>query len=149
MNRGFSLVELLIVVVILGILSAIAMPEFQSQSQEAKGAAAKDNLRILRLQIDFYATRHNDVPPGYPLDNPSSDPLQGVFKIQMVNVYRYLSDLPINPFNDNTNLCMIGNGDSFPAEATGEYGWIYQPQSKTIKLDWTGSDKDGIRYFDY
>lgn len=48
MNKGFSLVELLIVVAILGILAAIVMPEYQSHSQDAKEVAAKDNLRILR-----------------------------------------------------------------------------------------------------
>ena len=136
-------------VAILGILAAVVIPEFQSHSQEAKEAAAKDNLRILRQQIEFYATRNNDIPPGYPLNDTSLDPLQGVFKIQMVNTSGYLSELPINPFNDKATLRMIANGDPFPTDANGEYGWIYQPQTKTIKLDWPGTDTEGIRYFDY
>ncbi|RKY11715.1 MAG: hypothetical protein DRP65_03460, partial [Planctomycetota bacterium] len=48
MKKAFSLVELLIVVAILGILAAIVVPEFQTYTQQAKEAAAKDNLRILR-----------------------------------------------------------------------------------------------------
>ncbi|MGA1979511.1 MAG: hypothetical protein ABSG99_02950 [Sedimentisphaerales bacterium] len=44
---------------------------------------------------------------------------------------------------------MIANGVSFPAAPTGQYGWVYQPQTKTIKLDWSGTDKDGVSYYDY
>ena len=65
MRRGFSLVEILIVVAILGILAAIVLPEFQAHTQQAKEAAAKDNLRILRQQIELYAAQHNGLAPGY------------------------------------------------------------------------------------
>ncbi len=65
----------------------------------------------------------------------------------MVNS-EYLSDLPENTFNNKLILRMIGNADSFPAEAIGKYGWIYQPQSKTIKLDWPRTGIDGTSYFD-
>lgn len=69
--------------------------------------------------------------------------------MQIVYSSGYLSDLPENPFNNKLTLRMIGNTVSFPAEATGEYGWIYQIQSKTIKLDGQVTGIDGIRYFDY
>ncbi|NIV68911.1 MAG: hypothetical protein GWN41_02065 [Phycisphaerae bacterium] len=62
---------------------------------------------------------------------------------------KYLTKMPENPFNNKTTLLMIANDGSIPAEATGEYGWIYQPKTRTIKLDWPGTDIDGIRYYDY
>ncbi|MHC4500703.1 MAG: hypothetical protein ACYS21_16520 [Planctomycetota bacterium] len=61
----------------------------------------------------------------------------------------YISEIPKNPFNDLGTMNMIENDVPFPAEATGEYGWIYQPQTKTIKLDWPGTDSQDVSYFDY
>ena len=70
MKRAFSLVEILIVVAVLGILAAIALPTFQGYIVEAKEAAAKDNLCILRSAIELYAAQHDGVPPGIPGGRP-------------------------------------------------------------------------------
>jgi len=148
MNKAFTLVEILIVVAILGILAAIVLPQFQSHAQQAKEAAAKDNLRILRQQFELYAAQHNGVPPGYPHDNPSNPALFAAFILGFLRE-NYLNALPENPFNNKTTLLMIANDEPFPAEPTGEYGWVYQPQTKTIKLDWPGTDKNGVSYYDY
>ena len=147
-RRAFTLVELLIVVSILGILAAIVLPEFQGHAQKAKESAAKDNLRILRETIERYALDHNGTPPGYPSDNPSSLPIMVAFRTKIINE-NYLNDIPENPFNHIDTFRMINNDASFPAAATGEYGWVYQPQTKTIKLDWPGTDSEGELYFDY
>jgi len=61
----------------------------------------------------------------------------------------YINAFPENPFNNKTTLRMIANGESFPAEATGAYGWLNQGSTKSIKLDWPGTDKNGFRYYDY
>jgi len=149
MKKAFSLVEVLIVVAILGILAAIAIPEFRSHTQQAKEATAKDNLRILRNQIELYAARHGGIPPGYPDDDTTLSPAFIVFVMQMFRSERYMSDLPRNPFNDLKTIGFIGNDEEFPAEATGEFGWIYKPFTKEIRLDWPGTDEKGIRYYDY
>jgi len=148
MKRGFSFVELMIVVAVLGILAAVVIPQFQSYTTEAKEVVAKDNLRLLRSAIELYAAQHNGVSPGYPFDNPAAIALEIEFKRQMLSG-DYLSAVPQNPFNNKATLRMIANNEPFPAAPTGQYGWVYQPKTKTIKLDWSGSDRDGIQYYDY
>lgn len=149
MKRGFSLVELMIVVAVLGILAAIVVPQFQSHTMEARTAAARNNLHILRGAIELYAARHNDVPPGYPNDDSTQNPVFLIFMLQMVKTGHYLSKLPENPFNDMITMKFISNSEQFPAEATGGFGWVYKPQTKEIRLDWPGTDKKGVRYYDY
>jgi prepilin-type N-terminal cleavage/methylation domain-containing protein len=148
MRKAFSLVELMIVAAIIGILAAIVVPQFQSHSTEAKEAAAKNNLNLLRAAIELYAARHTGIAPGYPGDNTSIAPLEVEFKLDVLKG-GYLKTMPKNSFNNLDTLNMIPNGGAFPADATGQYGWVYQPQSKTIRLDWPGTDRKGVRYYDY
>jgi len=149
MKQAFSIVELIIVVAILGILAAIVMPQFQSHATQAKEAAAKDNLRVLRSAIELYAAKHTGVAPGYKDNDPTTAPSSDYFRKQTTLDSHYFVKMPLNPFNKLDTIRMIGNGESLPAGATGNFGWIYQPARETIRLDWPGVDKDGIRYYDY
>ncbi len=146
---GFSVVELLIVVAILGIMAAIVVPQFQSQSTRAKKAVAKDNLRILRSAIEFYTAQHGGIPPGYENDDPQTPPSSTAFYNQLVVDQTYMAKIPKNPFNNLRNIMMIGNNEAFPPEAVDGYAWVYQPATKTIRLNWPGSDSGGLLYFDY
>jgi prepilin-type N-terminal cleavage/methylation domain-containing protein len=148
---AFTLVEILIVVAIIGILAAIVLPTLQGHIQQAKEAAAKDNLRTLRNVIEVYAARHNDVPPGYFLNNPSNTPDADDFESQLVTSGHYLSKIPENPFNNKSDIKMIITGTNFPAAPveTGTYGWIYKPGTKKIRLNWPGKDSAGVAYFNY
>jgi type II secretion system protein G len=148
-KKAFSLVELIIVTAVLGIMAAIVVPFFQSQSTQAKEAVAKDHLRILRSAIEVYTVQHRGIPPGYDGDNPLGTPSSAVFLTQMVTSGNYLKKMPENPFNNIETIRMIGNGESFPQDPLEGYGWVYQPATKTIRLSWSGTDSDGIRYFDY
>jgi len=70
LERGFTLVELLIVVIILAILAAIVVPQFASTTNEARDSSADSTLAGLRAAIDLYYQQHvgpasgNNVYPG-------------------------------------------------------------------------------------
>ena len=64
MQSGFTLVEILIVVVILGILAAIVIPQFSQASTDAKLSSLQSNLQSIRSAIALYKIQHNDTIPA-------------------------------------------------------------------------------------
>lgn len=161
-KRAFTLMEMLIVIAILGIFAAIILPEFQTQSELANEAAAKDDLRILRNVIDLYAVQHNNVPPGYANGDIKTSPSAAVAAAQLTkptnvsgqydqpdSTYKfgpYLKTLPQNPFNQDNGLLIITNT---PTTSVGSLGWLYNPETKKIYLNWHGTDTNGTPYIDY
>ena len=166
MKKAFTLVELMIIVAILGIIAAIALPQFQTHTQQAKESAAKESLRILRNAIELYSIQHNDVPPGYPNGDVTAAPSVTVLVYQLCTATKatgeyaavgtagydlgpYIPKFPENPFNNLTSIDLLNNIEDMPTGATGNFGWIYKPATKNIRLDWPGTDTDGQDYYNY
>ncbi len=55
-EKGFTLIELLIVVAIIGILAAIAIPQFSSYRQKAFNAAAQSDLKTIKTSLEGFYT---------------------------------------------------------------------------------------------
>ena len=64
-EKGFTLVELILVVAILGILGALVLPVYQGLASEAKASSARSNLHALRTQIELYKMEHAGSLPGH------------------------------------------------------------------------------------
>lgn len=62
LEHGFTLVELLIVVIILAILAAIIVPQFASSSQDAEISSLDTSLSNMRAAIDLYYQQHGEYP---------------------------------------------------------------------------------------
>ncbi len=63
-QKGFTLIELLIVVAIIGILAAIAIPQFASYRQKAFDSAAQSDLRTIRTTLEGFYTDNYQYPTG-------------------------------------------------------------------------------------
>src|SRR3954466_7876959 len=70
-RKGFTLVEILIVVIILGILAAIVIPQFTNASTDARKNSLTSQLQTIRSQIELYKLQHNDKLP--PFTGTSAD----------------------------------------------------------------------------
>jgi prepilin-type N-terminal cleavage/methylation domain-containing protein len=64
-NGGFTLIELIIVIIILGILAALAIPQFTPATEDAQVATMDGNLKVVRTAIELYYHQHSSTYPGY------------------------------------------------------------------------------------
>lgn len=63
-ESGFTLLELIVVMTVIGILVAVALPAYQDATLRAKEAVLREDLRVLREALDEYYTDRGEYPPA-------------------------------------------------------------------------------------
>ena len=164
--KAFTLVEILIVVVLLGVLAAIAIIAVADSTSSAQQSALATDLKLLRRFILVYKSQHLEVGPGYPNGQTTAAPTEQAFVEQTkmssntngqtaprgtpgFKCGPYLSRIPVNPFNNKSTVQMLRNDEEFPDEADDSHGWIYKAATSEVRADNTGDDQNGRQYYDY
>jgi general secretion pathway protein G len=105
-EQGFTLVELMIVMVVIGILMAMAVPQYTNSVRNAKEAVLRDDLHVMRTAIDSYTVDQQKAPQS--LD----DLVQS----------GYLKVMPTDPFTKRSDTwvpAQSGNMSSLDQTQTG------------------------------
>lgn len=131
-GRAFTLVEILIVVVILGILAAIVIPQFSSAAETSKESALKQDVFRMREQIELYRHHHNGEPPTLAnfIDQMTlSTDAHGNTAAVGTPGFPYGPYLPSMPRNPFTDTIPIGNG------AVGTSAWYYDEDTGELRAN--------------
>jgi general secretion pathway protein G len=129
-RRGFTLVEILIVVIILGILAAIVIPQFTNASQNARESSLQSTLQTLRSQVQLFKLQHGDTLPNLitdwtPLTASTSygNPTQ--------TYGPYMQAVPVNPMDGDSNVVdsTVATGGATAPTVGSACGFVYDYNS--------------------
>jgi len=124
-NQAFTLVEILIVVVILGILAVIIVPRFANASKDAKRAALSSQLNQVRAQIQLFTIEHGDQRPANLNGNNWTD-LINPSVYNGTNRGPYLPSIPVNPLNGFTSIAVVVADPAWGDPVVGaNIGFVY------------------------
>jgi len=151
-QSGFTLIEMLIVIIILGILATIIVPQISISTDDAKANALKTSLGNMRSAVELYYYHHNNLYPGKKKETDGADTgsdaeAAAAFVAQLTkysdadgvisNVKDathkygpYLKDgPPMNPYNNkDTVVCDFDEDDITERDSTGDdAGWKFYP----------------------
>lgn len=119
---GFTLVEVLVVVIVLSVLALVVVPEFSNATTSTKDATLKANLRAMRSQIALFKIEHNDSYPSFATFvnemtlASKADKTTAAIGTSGYPYGPYVRAIPTNPFNDLNTL---------KATLDGTTGWTY------------------------
>ncbi len=96
-RNGFTLIELMIVVVIIGILTAIAIPNFVEMQARAREASVKANMHSFQLAVEDFAVKNTGTVEDFSVKNTGTYPVAADDAAVMANMPS--GNYPRNPFS--------------------------------------------------
>jgi general secretion pathway protein G len=144
-RRGFSLLELMIVVMIIGIIATIAAPKLLGTSQEATDNGLRQTLSVIRGAIDSYTASNEG-------DLPGADGQESTF-ISQVKPFLRGREFPIctvGPAENNAIRMMAGTDPIGPSiggtDAT--HSWVYKYETGDFHVNCGELSSDGATTYD-
>jgi len=155
-QRGFTLLEMLLVVILLGIMAMIIVPQISVSTSDARLNTLRTNLKIMRTAIECYYFQHNSTYPGEHRinGNPTPDAAQATnaFVAQLTQYTDINGDcqesqdvahifgpyikgtgLPTNPCNNrNDVICDVVTMDITERASDGSTGWKFYTQTGVL-----------------
>ena len=117
MKKGFTLMELMIVVAVLGILAAILIPNFRGVTADAKNSTAKADLRNLKMAVILYQNQFNVLP-----DDSSEDKFEECLQNYSPRVVDRVPTDPWSSSGDKYQYDVSDDGTTFGIWSVGQDG---------------------------
>jgi general secretion pathway protein G len=121
-RAGFSLIELVVVVLILGILAAVAAPRMFDTANTARTNGTKQSLSVIRDAIELYKSQNGSFPPAATMAAAVKPFLKGPFPAVQIGA------------NQNANVAASTQNPIASAEAGGA-GWAYNQTTGEIAVN--------------
>jgi type II secretory pathway pseudopilin PulG len=122
-TRGFTFIDVMIVIAFIAIVASIAIPKYNDASQVSAEAALMRDLQLIRQQIERYRALHGNCPD-----------LDGLQQWEQMIDEGYLHHPPVNPLNGSS--LVVNN------TANGPAGWIWDDgKCDLYALDWSGNEQ--------
>lgn len=134
-RTAFTLIELVVVVLVLGIIASVAAPKMFNTTQAAKENNARQNLGILRDAIDNYRLQNNQ----WPGDLGTAADLKS-------DLEPHVKRFPRNTLRSGaaeTGVAVQTSGVPLTTTVGGPFGWRYDNVSGQVILNTNGSSQDG------
>ena len=134
-RRGFTLLEILIIVIIIGTLAAIVIPHFSGASTKARLANLGDSLDKVRGQIEYYKFQHDNLLPALSGETGADFVRRMTTQTNAAgdtgsDFGPYLQTIPKNVFNDLNTIRI----DGAPA-GSNINGWRFNTATGTFQAD--------------
>ena len=132
-KAGFTLIEVLIVVVILAVLAATVIPQFTDSTTDAKKSSVMLNLHTLRSQIQLYRVQHEGKAPSANLNELTI--ATDVDGTAGGSFGPYITKIPVNSFT-NSNSVKALTAAPAPSDFNDTDGWLYNTNTGDIWINY-------------